>query len=141
MSVYSGFTTRQHETNYYRLTESLLHLLQARILSYSRGDVMDEDYWKEQFRSIYLQMTKMEVNKYLPTKLSNCIKELAMFNNALSGMPRDISYDSVEFPSLTWDKAGKTSSPTRAIKRRQYHSTPRGYTGQTRSLFKEVLII
>lgn len=77
MSVYSGFTTRHQEVTYNRLTETLLLLLQDRLLSLQRHDLPTDRFWLEQFNSVYSQMSRMEVHKYFPPKLTQCVRDLA----------------------------------------------------------------
>ena len=78
MSVYSGFTTRNQEVTYNRLTETLLLLLQDRLLALQRHfDIPADHFWEEQFNSVYSQMSRMEMHKYFPPKLTQCVRDLA----------------------------------------------------------------
>ena len=78
MSVYSGFSTRQQEVTYNRYTETMLLLLQDRLLNLQRhGEVQHDKYWLEQFLGVYSQMRKMEGKKYFPPKLTRCVRDLA----------------------------------------------------------------
>ena len=77
MSVYSGFTTRHQEVTYNRLTETLLLLLQDRLLALQRHDQPTDRFWLEQFSSVFAQMNRMEAHKYFPPKLTQCVKDLA----------------------------------------------------------------
>lgn len=76
MSVYSGFTTRQQEVTYGRLTESLLLLLQETLLH--SGPLPKDRHWTRKFLQTYARMNKQEGRKYLPPRLSSCVKELAV---------------------------------------------------------------
>ena len=76
MSVYSGFSTRQQETQYGKLTERLIQHMQAHILATMHGEKIDHDAWAKQFYNIYLQMSKLEVNKYLEPHFSYACKQL-----------------------------------------------------------------
>ena len=78
MSVYSGFSTRQQEVTYNRLTETLLLLLQDRLLSAQHhGEGPVDQFWLEQFMGVYTQMSRMEMHKYFPPKLTQCVRDLA----------------------------------------------------------------
>lgn len=78
MSVYSGFSTRQQEVTYNRLTETLLLLLQDRLVSSQRhSDGPVDQFWLEQFLGVYTQMSRMEMHKYFPPKLTQCVRDLA----------------------------------------------------------------
>ena len=78
MSVYSGFSTRQQEVTYNRLTESMLLLLKDRIFAAERREGAPDGYWMEQFTGVYGQMNRMEAHKYFPPKLTQCVRDLAV---------------------------------------------------------------
>ncbi|CAG9330748.1 unnamed protein product [Blepharisma stoltei] len=78
MSVYSGFSTRLQETQYYKLTENLIYLLQAKILSLAKLISHEDEDWVKQFNITYNQMAKLELHKYLEPKFSDSCKNLAM---------------------------------------------------------------
>lgn len=77
MSVYSGFSTRQQELAYSRLTETLLLLLQDRLLTLHRRGEESQAHWLERFLDVYSRMTRLEMHKYFPPKLTRCVRELA----------------------------------------------------------------
>lgn len=78
MSVYSGFSTRVQEAQYYKLVENLISLLQTRVLfclkNYPRAD---DTNWLQKFNSVYNNMKTMEFHKYLEPKLSESCRGLA----------------------------------------------------------------
>ena len=121
MSVYSGFSTRLQETTYNRLTETLIHLLQIRVLCAIRSEPIDDDIWSSKFSSVYAKLSKLEMQKYLPPKFSESCKELAMhyagtFNysrisSASSSFYGNQMYDLPETPSQPQPKPPKKSSP------------------------------
>jgi hypothetical protein len=121
MSVYSGFSTRLQETTYNRLTETLIHLLQVRVLCAIRSEPIDDDIWSSKFSSVYAKLSKLEMQKYLPPKFSESCKELAMhyagtFNysrisSASSSFYGNHMYDLPETPSQPQPKPPKKSSP------------------------------
>lgn len=76
MSVYSGFPTRQQEVTYGRLTESLLLLMQKTLLE--RGNWQGNPLWTRRFLQTYGRMERLERRKYLPPRLSSCVRELAV---------------------------------------------------------------
>jgi len=75
MSVYSGFPTRQQEVTYGRLTESLLLLMQETLLN--SGHLPKDRNWTRRFLQTYAKMDRLEGHKYLPPRLSSCVRELA----------------------------------------------------------------
>lgn len=121
MSVYSGFSTRLQETTYNRLTETLIHLLQVRVLCAVRSEPIDDDIWSNKFSSVYAKLSKLEMQKYLPPKFSESCKELAMhyagtFNysrisSASSSFYGNQMYELPETPSQPQPKPPKKSSP------------------------------
>jgi hypothetical protein len=80
MSVYSGFSTRSQEAQYYRLVENLIGLLQAKALYCLKHYPRAEDSaWAQRFNSVYNSMKTLELHKYLEPKLSESCTEVANF--------------------------------------------------------------
>lgn len=78
MSVYSGFSTRAQEAQYYKLVEGLLTLLQSRVLfCLKKFPRPDDSNWLQRFNSVYNNMKTMEFHKYLEPKLSESCRGLA----------------------------------------------------------------
>lgn len=80
MSVYSGFSTRNQEAQYYRLVENLIILLQSRVLlSLKSNPRADDSNWANRFNTIYTNMKNLEYHKYLEPKLSDGVRDLASY--------------------------------------------------------------
>jgi hypothetical protein len=80
MSVYSGFSTRVQEAQYYKLVESLIHLLQNKVLFCLKNYPRPEDTsWLQRFNSVYNGLKEMEYHKYLEPKLTSSCKPLASY--------------------------------------------------------------
>ncbi|OMJ69324.1 hypothetical protein SteCoe_32985 [Stentor coeruleus] len=80
MSVYSGFSTRNQEAQYYRLVENLIILLQSRVLfSLKSNPRTDDSSWVNRFNTIYTNMKNLEYHKYLEPKLSDSVRDLASY--------------------------------------------------------------
>lgn len=78
MSVYSGFSTRSQEAQYYKLVEGLISLLQAKaLLCLKHFPRPDDNSWLQKFNSTYSSMKNLELHKYLEPKLSESCRELA----------------------------------------------------------------
>jgi hypothetical protein len=76
MSIYSGFGTRQQESAYNSLVESIIQLLQSRILSNFKSDSANESEFKIRLLKTYDMLLKLEAHKYLPPKFSDAFKDL-----------------------------------------------------------------
>ena len=76
MSVYSGFSSRKHESLYGRLTEDLLSILTWRAMCALKGEEVDEDEWGLKFMSIHSQMARLEQRKYHPPKFSSICTDI-----------------------------------------------------------------
>jgi hypothetical protein len=78
MSIYSGFPTRNQETQYYRLLENLIFLLQSRVLLSLKSQSRPTDIsWSKKFTSVYSSLKSLELHKYLEPKLSESCRDLA----------------------------------------------------------------
>ncbi|CAG9333330.1 unnamed protein product [Blepharisma stoltei] len=76
MSIYGGFGTRQQETQYNNLTETLISLLQYRLIAYMKCEKIDEESFRLGILNVYDSMTRMEIRKYLEPKFSDSCKDL-----------------------------------------------------------------
>ena len=74
MSIYSGFATRQQEETYDHCINSLLYILQKRILKFYTNEKTDEYKFSSLVQKIYLQIKQMEKAKYLDPKCSYAIQ-------------------------------------------------------------------
>ena len=76
MLVYSGFSSRRHETLYGRLTEDLLSMLTWRVMCALNKEEVNEDEWGLKFMSLFNQMARLEQRKYHPPKFSNICTDI-----------------------------------------------------------------
>ena len=65
MSIYSGFATRQQEQTYDSCVESIIFILQKRLLKFYRNEKADENKFLSALCKIHAQMKSMENHKYL----------------------------------------------------------------------------
>lgn len=79
MSIYSGFATRFQEEAYDHCVDSLLYILQKRIIKFYRGEPADEDKFVTLVTKLAQQMRSMEKSKYLDPKSSVALNELVKF--------------------------------------------------------------
>ncbi|EAR88364.2 hypothetical protein TTHERM_00812810 (macronuclear) [Tetrahymena thermophila SB210] len=79
MSIYSGFANRQLESNYNRLIEGTLRILQSRILKFYEEFPEDDKNFIKLLSKNVSYLAIMERNKYLPPKLSECLKDICSF--------------------------------------------------------------
>lgn len=111
MSVYSGFSTRAQEAQYYKFVENLISLLQTRVLfcmkNYPRAD---DSNWLQKFNSVYNNMKTMEFHKYLEPKLSESCRGLA--NHFSIDLSMDMSLSNF---SSTRPQPFRVNSSSRAL--------------------------
>jgi len=81
MSIYSGFATRSQEECYDQCVESLIYILQRRIIKFYKNEDADEEKFMSLVMKIYGQLKSMENNKYLDPKSSIAINDLVKFIN------------------------------------------------------------
>ena len=79
MSIYSGFATRAQEECYDQAIDSLLYVLQRRIIKFYKNEEADEEKFISLVLKIHHQLRSMENNKYLEPKTSQSILELVKF--------------------------------------------------------------
>ena len=79
MSIYSGFATRVQEETYDEIVDSILFILQKRVLKFYNNEHADEEKFINSLIKLYSQMKVMETHKYLPPKNSATIHELVTF--------------------------------------------------------------
>lgn len=70
MSIYSGFATRFQEEAYDNCIDSLLYILQKRIIKFYQGEPADEEKFISLVVKLHTQMRNMEKSKYLEPKSS-----------------------------------------------------------------------
>ena len=70
MSIYSGFATRAQEECYDQCIDSLLYILQKRIIKFYKNEEADEERFISLVIKIHNQLRSMENNKYLEPKTS-----------------------------------------------------------------------
>lgn len=76
MSIYSGFATRFQEEAYDHCIDSLLYILQKRIIKFYQNEQADEEKFITLVLKLCSQMKNMEKNKYLEPKSSHAVTEL-----------------------------------------------------------------
>ena len=76
MSIYSGFATRHQEEKYDECLDSVLYILQKRIIKFYSNEKADEEKFMTILSKLHLQMKNMETHKYLEPKSSNTFEEL-----------------------------------------------------------------
>jgi hypothetical protein len=76
MSIYSGFATRFQEESYDHCIDSLLYILQKRIIKFYQNEQADEETFINLVLKLHQQMKNMEKSKYLDPKSSQAINEL-----------------------------------------------------------------
>jgi hypothetical protein len=79
MSIYSGFATRAQEELYDNCLDSLLSILQRRIIKFYQDEPADEEKFASLVLKIHHQLRAMEKNKYLEPKNSASVNELVQF--------------------------------------------------------------
>ena len=100
MSVYSGFSTRTQESQYYKLVQDLLKILQSRVLiSLKSLPRPTDNVWVEKFSQIYTSMKNLEFHKYLEPKLTESCRDLAStfsIDISLDPIYSDLSYSQMQ---------------------------------------------
>lgn len=87
MSIYSGFSTRQQETFYNKITLRAMEMLSDRIIALLRADAFDEESWYHHLRKIFKYMEILETKKYLPPKFSTGIGKLMTHYKRYMNLP------------------------------------------------------
>lgn len=122
MSIYSGFSTRNQEAQYNRLTENLLSLMQSRIIQHLKSSPNQADLiWVQKFNAIYSSMKYLETHKYLEPKFSESCRGLASYFSLDSTSNPIIPEFDLPRPNFSISKKG-LSSPRKkyfSIKPRQ----------------------
>lgn len=71
MSIYSGFATRSQEEAYDGCLDSIVYILQKRVLKFYQEQPADEEKFISMLTKIHNQMKHMEAHKYLEPKSSS----------------------------------------------------------------------
>lgn len=82
MSIYSGFATRSQEEAYDECIDSLLYVLQKRLIKFYQNEPTDEDKFISILAKLHSQMKNMENSKYLEPKTSIAVAELVKYLHA-----------------------------------------------------------
>jgi uncharacterized protein with von Willebrand factor type A (vWA) domain len=82
MSIYSGFAMRSQEEAYDECIDSLLYVLQKRLIKFYQNEPTDEDKFISILTKLHSQMKNMENSKYLEPKTSVAIAELVKYLHA-----------------------------------------------------------
>ena len=103
MSIYSGFSTRNQETQYSKLCEDLVFTLASRVLKALKSESVDDAVFSRTIVSIYSKMGKMELHKYLPPKLSQCCTKLAAYCASITPFSNTESIESFSPHKFEYD--------------------------------------
>ncbi|CAD8109715.1 unnamed protein product [Paramecium sonneborni] len=76
MSVYSGFATRQLESQYNKLITSLLKIMQRRIIKFYKNEEADEKQFKRVVEETLMKLNQMEHQKYNEPYISAIMGEI-----------------------------------------------------------------
>ena len=94
MSITSGFNSKMQETSYIKLTESLVELLAEKVFKSLLCQPSDDQTFAKHLVTIYTKMSRIEVQKIMPPKLSNCFHDLSLYLASLYPESRCNSSDS-----------------------------------------------
>ena len=89
MSIYSGFATRFQEESYDHCIDSLLYVLQKRVIKFYQNEPADDDKFANLVIKLHHQMRSMEKSKYLDPKSSQAVAELVKF---MQGMHENMAF-------------------------------------------------
>ncbi|CAD8190388.1 unnamed protein product [Paramecium octaurelia] len=76
MSVYSGFATRQLESQYNKLVTTLLKILQRRIIKFYNQELADEPQFRRVVAETLMKLNQMEHQKYNEPYISAVMGEI-----------------------------------------------------------------
>ncbi|CAG9331512.1 unnamed protein product [Blepharisma stoltei] len=107
MAVYGGFSTRNQETKYNKLTESLIGDLQYFISSSYKGESIEPE-WSTKCKNTLICMAKLEERKHYPPKFtSSCVELIETLEAPLKFRPNIRNYTELtkqETPKFTLSK-------------------------------------
>ena len=112
MSIYSGFGTRQQESTYNSLVESIIKLLQSKVVSNIKNEATTDPSFKIQLLKYYDILLKLEAHKYLLPKFSEAIKDTVLFilkENLSTPKNFDLNSDYKSIESLQKSKSLRTT--------------------------------
>ena len=97
MSIYSGFSTRNQETEYSKNLYSLIFLVQHTLAKIIRSNInLSNEYDSKKFRlyfkKIYEKVSSDEQYKYLPPKFSMAFVDLANIFSLDTEASKDLKY-------------------------------------------------
>ena len=79
MSITSGLNNKLLESTYSKLAENLIELLADRVMKAILKQPSDDQSFAKLLVTIYTKMSRVEVNKAMPTKLSNSFHDLSVY--------------------------------------------------------------
>ena len=82
MSIYSGFATRLQEETYDSCINTLIFILQKRIMKFYEQAEVDEPKFIAAVIKVHAQLKNMENNKYLEPKSSHAATDLVKYLHA-----------------------------------------------------------
>ena len=101
MSIYSGFATRFQEEAYDHCIDSLLYVLQKRIIKFYQGEPADEEKFISLVLKLNQQLRAMEKNKYLEPKSSLSVNELTQYMQLFQHNLAHPSDNRQDLPTIT----------------------------------------
>ena len=94
MSISIGLNSKLLESSYSKLAENLIELLADRVMKAILKQPSDDQAFAKLLVTIYTQMSRVEVNKTMPPRLSNCFHDLSVYLASLHPDSRCDSSDS-----------------------------------------------
>lgn len=112
MAVYGGFGTRQQESNYATLTESLIDSMQSFIISSYKNETPKQDFTSSCKKTL-IKMNQLEEHKHYPPKFtSSCQDLIEAINAPLTVRSTSRNYNEItrqETPKFCLNKAVEKS--------------------------------
>ncbi|CAI2360866.1 unnamed protein product [Moneuplotes crassus] len=142
MSVYNGFSTRLQESTYSKTLYNLLFLLQLKITKDCNQTPIEQNSFKIYFKKLFLKLSKMEENKFLPPKFSVACEDLAkLFKvegicsniSTMSKTSSDISLVSVPGMRDNQPLSPHSQVELQTIKEKQERRRKKGFTSKSSS--------
>lgn len=94
MSFASGLNSKLQESAYWKLVESLIELLSDRVMKAISKQSTDDQVFSKRLVTIYTKMSRVELQKTNPPKLSNYFHDLSMYLSSIYPDTRCNSSDS-----------------------------------------------
>jgi hypothetical protein len=79
MAIYKNLNSKYQDNLYTKLTENLVELLADRIMRSILSQPSDDEAFAKLLVAIYTKMSRLEVQKIIPPKLSTCFHDLSVY--------------------------------------------------------------